>query len=65
MKSARFDIAFPPFIDHDPEKLVDDLMKYQEQFRDRLMYVPDEQLAPQADQTAATETTEPQPVPTP
>ena len=28
--------------DHDPAKLVVHLMRYQEQFRDRLLYVPSE-----------------------
>ncbi len=33
--------------DHDPAKLVAYLMQYQEQFRDRLIYVPTEQPAAQ------------------
>ncbi len=28
--------------DHDPAKLVAYLMKFQEQFKDRLLYIPDE-----------------------
>ena len=33
--------------DHDPAKLVAYLMQYQEQFRDRLVYDPNEQTAAQ------------------
>ena len=34
--------------DHDPAKLVAYLMQFQEQFRDRLIYIPEQTAAPQA-----------------
>lgn len=34
--------------DHDPAKLVSYLMQYQEQFRDRLTYIPEQSAAQQA-----------------
>lgn len=39
--------------DHDPAKLVAYLMEYQKQFRDRLLYDPDETTAQQAVQPDA------------